>query len=277
VAAWLFFALLAAPGGAQGEAPVLEWEDGPLVASVGGDLAEIDVPEGFVFLGKEGTGSLLQLMENPVSGQELATLSSKEQGVNWFIFFEWNPVGWVDDSDQDELDPEGLLSSIRDGNQASNAEREKRGWSTLEIVGWRESPHYDAATHNLTWAITARSEGHEIVNRNVKLLGRHGVMSATLVADPEDLAGASVTADRLLTGFRFKPGSTYAEYLPGSDKVAQYGLTALVAGGAGAALVKSGLLARFWKLLVVGAGALVAGLGRIFRGRRPPNSQYPQA
>ena len=36
----------------------------------------------------------------------------------------------------------------------------------------------------------------------------------------------------------------------------------LIAGGAGAALVKSGLLARLWKLVVGGLAALAAGLGK---------------
>ena len=46
-----------------------------------------------------------------------------------------------------------------------------------------------------------------------------------------------------------------------------YGLAALVAGGAGVALVQSGLLARFWKLIVAGVLALGAGVKRIFTGK----------
>ena len=46
----------------------------------------------------------------------------------------------------------------------------------------------------------------------------------------------------------FKAGSRYAEFGQG-DKIAAYGLTALVAGGAGAALAKSGLLSKMWKAI----------------------------
>jgi uncharacterized membrane-anchored protein len=162
---------LAATGARAQEAPVLPWEKGPIQGAIGGSLAEIQVPEGYVFLGKEGTASLLQLMENPVSGQELATLAPASRDDSWFLIFEWDPIGWVDDADKETLDAEGMLGSIREGTRAANEEREKRGWATIEIVGWQEAPHYDEQTHNLTWAITGRSEGHEVVNRMVKLLG----------------------------------------------------------------------------------------------------------
>ena len=42
-------------------------------------------------------------------------------------------------------------------------------------------------------------------------------------------------------------------------------MTALVAGGAGAVLAKSGLLAKMWKFLVFGAIALFAVIKRVFR------------
>ena len=102
----------------------------------------------------------------------------------------------------------------------------------------------------------------------MKLLGRHGVMTVTLVAGPEELAGALPRTEAVLAGYRFRPGSTYAEYIPGKDKLAEFGLTALVVGGAGAALVQSGLLARFWKVIVAGVAALLAGARSVFGSRR---------
>lgn len=38
----------------------------------------------------------------------------------------------------------------------ANIERDKRGIPALEIQGWVESPHYDAATHRLVWSMAAR-------------------------------------------------------------------------------------------------------------------------
>jgi len=133
----------------------------------------------------------------------------------------------------------------------------------MPILGWHEEPHYDARTNNLSWAILGESEGRRSVNRTVKLLGRRGVMTATLVADPEEMAAAVPVTDALLDGYRFQPGHTYAEYVPGTDKLAEIGLAALVVGGAGAALVKSGLLAKLWKPIVVALAALGAGIKRL--------------
>jgi len=67
----------------------------------------------------------------------------------------------------------------------------------------------------------------------------------------------------MIAGYTYTPGHKYAEWRSG-DKVAAYGLTALVAGGAGVALVKSGLLVKFWKLIVVGIAALVGALKKLW-------------
>jgi uncharacterized membrane-anchored protein len=248
--------------------PSLAWHAGPVDAPIGADLAQIALPEGYVFLGQQDTAKLLELMQNPVQGDELATVAPASEQENWMLFFEWDPVGWVDDSEKDDLDADALLESIQEGTKQANEERKSRGWSTIEIVGWHEAPHYDEQTKNLTWAIEGNSEGRRVLNRMVKLLGRHGVMTVTIVSDPEEIAAASAATDRLLAGYQFQPGNTYAEYVPGKDKLASYGLTALVAGGLGAAAVKSGLLGKFWKFLVVIAVGAAAGIRRLVSGRK---------
>ena len=76
------------------------------------------------------------------------------------------------------------------------------------------------------------------------------------------------------TGFSFTPENKYSAFVKG-DKVAEYGLSALILGGAAAVAVKTGLfkyllklLVVGWKLVVVGFGAFVAFLKRIFTGRK---------
>ncbi|HEX7769105.1 MAG TPA: DUF2167 domain-containing protein, partial [Dokdonella sp.] len=84
--------------------------------------------------------------------------------------------------------------------------------------------------------------------------------------DPETIERDVASFKRSLDGFHFNPGETYAEYREG-DRVAEYGLTALVAGGAVAIAAKTGFLAKFWKLIVGGVVAGFAALGKLF-GRR---------
>lgn len=251
----------------------LEWTRGSGAAAPIGTLAEMDLGEDFVYLDVEGTQQLMELTENPLSGNEQATVAPAAEGETWFLVFEFDDVGYVSDDEKDSLDADAMLTSIKEGTEAANEERRSRGWSALQIVGWQEPPHYDARTHNLSWAVIAESEGGRSVNRIVKLLGRHGVMTATLVADADALAAAVPRVDALLDGYRFTPGSTYAEFVPGKDKLAQYGLTALVVGGAGAALVKSGLLAKLWKPIAVALVAFGAGIKRVlFGGRKAEQS-----
>lgn len=257
------------------EAPAFTWTQGVGGSvPIGSDLAELDLPQEWVFLGQSDTQRLLELMENPLSGSELATVSPATD-EDWFVVFEYNEVGYVEDDEGADLDADAILESLIEGNKAANQERARRGWGTVEIRGWREPPHYDSLTHNLTWATLARSDGAEIINRNIRLLGRKGVMTVTLVCDPAQLMAASGSLDALLEGFRYLPGNRYDEYVAGVDPVARYGLTALIAGGAAAAAVKSGLLARFWKLIVGGIAAMGATLSRLFgrRGKSEPTYQ----
>jgi uncharacterized membrane-anchored protein len=220
-----------------------------------------------MWLDADGTRQLMQIMQNPLTDTEVATVTSTDEDEWWFLVFEWQEIGYVEDDDADELDAGAILESMRKGNEQANEERERHGWAPLEIVGWHEPPHYDTKTRNLTWSLLGRSDGEDVLNRNIRLLGRRGVMSVTLVAGPDEIEAASAEVDRLLEGFRFRPGSRYAEFVAG-DRVAEIGLAALVAGGAGALAVKSGLLARFWKAIVAGFLAIVAAIKRFFgRGK----------
>jgi len=246
----------------------LPWQPGPMTAAIGDDLAQIEVSEHYVFLDSGGTQQFMEATQNPVSGLEVGTVMPTDPEQGWFLVFEYEPIGFVSDEEKDSLDAAAMLASIREGTEAANEERRRRGWDTMEILGWHEEPFYDASTNNLTWSIIGESAGSKNVNRMIKLLGRRGVMTATLVSSPEMLPLAAPLTDTLLAGYAYVPGNTYAEYVPGTDKLATYGLTALVVGGGAAALVKSGLLARLWKPLVVAFVALGAGIKRLFTSGR---------
>lgn len=248
---------------AQQRGPEIPWEVCPCEGALG-TIATVEVPEGFQFVGPEGTKMVMEATENPVAGNELGVIL-KPGDAGWWAVFSFNDIGYVKDDEKDKLDAESILDGIREGNDSANDERRERGWQTLEILGWQRPPFYDTATNNLTWAIKAQSgtgSDSVSVNHSVRLLGRGGVMNADLVLGPDDLAGAVPEFDQILAGFSFNAGNRYAEFRAG-DKVATYGLTALVAGGVGAAAMKSGLLAKFWKAIVVGVIALLGALKKV--------------
>jgi uncharacterized membrane-anchored protein len=247
----------------------VSWTQGPGSADIG-TWATIQVPSEHLYAGAADTQRLLEMMQNPISGHELGFLAADD--LEWFAVFEFDASGYVKDDEKAELDAGNILAALRDANDEGNEEREKRGWTTLEIEGWAVPPHYDETTHNLEWATTARaSAGSKVVNHNTRLLGRRGVMNVTLVVDPEQLAAVLPEYKAALSDFEFKSGQAYGEFVTG-DKVAEYGLTALVAGGAGALAVKSGLFGKLWKLLVVGAIAVAGFVKRLFLRGRPAAS-----
>ncbi|HET8538362.1 MAG TPA: DUF2167 domain-containing protein [Anaeromyxobacter sp.] len=251
---------------AEPEPPKIDWTQGPAKVNVGASIAEVQLPEGLAFAGPADSRKLLEAMGNPTDGSEMGIIIPKADDQNWFIVFEWRPVGYVKDEDKDKIDADELLESIREGTEAANEERKKRGMSAMHVVGWSEPPRFDDRTKNLTWALLGRNDdGHESINYNVRVLGREGVMSVTLVDEPQNLAKAKPAVDGVLAAFTYKPGKRYAEWVPG-DKVAEYGLAALVAAGAGAAAVKLGFFGFLAKLFAKGGKLIVvalAGIGAI--------------
>jgi uncharacterized membrane-anchored protein len=275
---------IASPGVAQeAPAPKVDWRPGPATVDVGRDLAELRLPEGFAFAGPEDTRAILERMGNRTDGSELALVVPEAEGEDWFLVFEWRGVGYVKDDEKDEIDADALLASLREATEDGNAWREEHNVPALHVTRWAEPPHYDSATNHMVWAVVAQDEGGgESLNYNVRVLGRDGVMSVTLVESPDGLAASKPNVERLLSGFAYKQGKRYAEWVPG-DKVATYGLTGLVAAGAGAAAVKLGLFAWLGKLLgkmgklvgVVAIGA-VALLGKIWNAARGRMSATPR-
>jgi uncharacterized membrane-anchored protein len=280
------------PPAPEAQARPIDWRRGPGTFDLGERVAQLTLDDSLVLAGREDARRLLQEMDNVPSGRELGLAAPAAEGEDWFVVFEYDPVGFVKDDEAHEIDADGLLESIREATERGNERRQQAGSPGLHVVGWDLPPRYDPVTHNLTWALRARADdGHDVVNHNVRLLGRSGVMSVTLVDAPAGMARSVPRLEGLLRGFEFKRGQTYAEWRPG-DKVAQYGLTALVAAGAGAAAVKLGFfaalgkfLAKGWKLVALLLAGLAGGLGKLWgrlRDRRAatapgaPPSASPQ-
>ena len=231
-----------------------------------GDIARLDIPEGCRFTDAGGAKKFLAMTQNPSSGAEVGALQCETPTPGnpadpemWFVIFEYDESGYVKDEEKTTLDADKILATLREGQEYGNEVRRERGWEELNIGGWVRPPYYDEATNNLTWAVAVVASEDTSVNHSVRLLGREGVLKADLVSDPSGFELALPTFDAVIGTTEFVPGKTYAEWRDG-DKVAQYGLTALVAGGAGAAAVKLGLFGKLWKLVAGFAKLIVVGL-----------------
>lgn len=240
----------------------LPWIKGPSEGAISG-VATVKLASDLQFLGTSATNQFLQLFGN-LPNENSYTLAKAD--LLWFSVFQFERSGYV--KDDETIDPDILLKQLKENNEAGNEERKKRGLQLIHLEGWFTPPHYDKQTNRLEWGTRLRREsGDEVVNYTTRLLGKGGVMSATLVSDPNNLEHDVVEFKSALKAFAFNPGETYAEYKQG-DKVAEYGLAALVVGGAAAAAAKSGAGKAIFKglgiLILAGLAAIGAFLKKIF-------------
>lgn len=245
----------------QNELAKLNWKNGPATGTIG-EKATIQVPTGYVFLGERDTRRFIELMGNPPMDNKYLIAP---KSLSWFAVFEFKATGYI--KDDEKIDADDLLKNLKEADISGNEERKRLGMGALYTDGWQVPPHYDVVTKRLEWGVRLRDEeGTTNVNYTSRLLSRSGVMSATLVADTETLDKDTREFKTVLQNFNFVAGETYAEFKAG-DHVAEFGLAALVLGGAAAVATKKGLwaiiagfFAAMWKIL---AAAVVAGLAAI--------------
>lgn len=245
----------------------LDWHIGPQTENIA-SMATLKTDENLAFLDEANSMKFLELTGNiPDSGNFI--LVSKKS--DWWAVFSFDPIGYV--KDDEKIDADALLQELKEGDVASNEERERLGFPALHTVGWSVPPHYDNDTKRLEWGLKLDSEGETVLNYTIRLLGRSGVMDVTLVSSPETLEADVQELKATLPGFEFNSGERYAEYQEG-DRVAEYGLAALIAGGAAAVATKKGFwaaivgfLAAAWKFIAVAAVGVIAWLRSIFSKR----------
>lgn len=234
-----------------------------------GSMAQVAIPQGWRFTGPQGTRDLLKLFDNMPGTRELGMLTT--EGLGPWVIFQFDDCGYVKDDEKDSLDADELLKSHQEGQEAANEERKRLGMGALHVVGWAVPPRFNDQTKNLEWALRIAGEGGgETINYNTRLLGRHGVMEVELVCDPEEMQSLLPQYQSIMSAFQYTQGNSYAEYRAG-DKMAEYGLTALIAGGGAVAAAKMGLFAKLGGLFAkLGKGAIVlvvaaaAGLKSLF-------------
>jgi uncharacterized membrane-anchored protein len=246
----------------------LEWVKGPTTVDVAGN-SKLAIPDGYVFLNQRNTDKFLELTRNVPSGQEVLVA---RQDLEWVAYLSFSDEGYV--KDDEKIDANELLKALQEGARQGNKERRSRGFPELEVVGWAVPPAYNNDTKRLEWATILQSDGGQGVNFSTKVLGRRGHTSVVLVTGTDGLNAARPELNSVLGGYSFVDGERYADWVPG-DKVATYGLAALVLGGAAAIATKKGLwavIAGFIvtkaKFLIAGGIALAAGARRFLTGRK---------
>lgn len=249
----------------------LQYQQGKI--ELKGGLATLNLGPQFRYLDPAQTDRVLQAWGNPPNDQTLGMILPAGQPAlgeeTWAVILQYEEDGYVSDEGAEEIDYAKLLKEMKEGVASENKERTKEGYPAIELVGWAETPHYDKAAHKLYWAkdLQFGSEDHTL-NYNIRVLGRRGVLVLNAVSTLEQLPEIRSGVQALLPAVEFNEGHRYADFIPGKDKVAEYGIAALVAGSIAAktGLFKAllaGILA-FKKLILVGLVAVGAFFRRLF-------------
>ena len=266
----------------------LKYQQGEIDLS--GGLAKLSVPKDFNFLDSADAETVLvKLWGNPPSEKKplgllipagMTPLSSN----CWVVTISYDEDGHVKDDDANKINYDDLLKQMKKEVSESNKVREEKGYPTAELLGWAEPPRYDATTHKMYWAKSLKFNGEtgETLNYNIRMLGRKGVLELNAIASTDQLAEIDAQTPEILGMVDFKEGNRYANFDPKVDKVATYGLTALVAGGVVAGAAKLGLLKILWvgilaakKFVIIGVVAVIAFFKKLFNRRNNSSGGMP--
>lgn len=274
-AALCAISLSSAAQAADAAPPKLNPERGPKTITLA-DQGSLKLPAGYVYLNEQDAATLLTHWGNPGPHKMLGMVLSEDDKASWAISLRFRKEGYVKDEDAKTWDADELFKSVKEGTEASNEERKKMGGGELHVIDWAQKPTYDAATHRLVWGMRAEAvdgtQREESVNYHTYVLGREGFIEMNLMTDPKVLALAKPRADELLSATSFSDGKRYEDFSSATDHVAEYGLGALVVGGVVAK--KLGLLAtlglviaKFWKVALIGLAVFGGGIAKFF-GRK---------
>lgn len=242
-------------------------------------LATLNVPDDFYYLNTVDSEKILvEVWGNPPgTGSETlgmlfpAGTTPFDQGA-WAVTIEYEQDGYVSDDDAKDIDYDALLVEMKEDSRAANEERKRQGYPPIELIGWASEPYYDQDLHKMYWAKEVKFDDQAVntLNYSVRVLGRQGVLVLNFIADMDRKALVESKLDAVVAVADFDQGSRYEDFDPATDKVAAYGLGALVAGKV---IAKTGLLAaalifmkKFGILVFIAIGALI---GRLLRGKRP--------
>lgn len=271
---------LALTGAARGDErqvlDSLEFQTGTV--TLGSNLATIALTPDFKYLSPADTEKfLVQVWGNP-PGSGSSTLGAIVPAdadllgaEGWAIIVSYDDSGHVSDDDAADINYDQLLKDMQESTRADNEERKKQGYDAIELVGWAKPPYYDSQAKKLYWAKRLKfgTSDQDTLNYDIRVLGRAGVLDLTAVSGMDQLAMIDRRAGEVLGMVNFSNGNTYADFNPSMDKVAEYGIAGLIAGGI---LAKAGffkLLLASWKFIAFGAVALFGAVGgairRLFR------------
>ncbi|MCH5224896.1 MAG: DUF2167 domain-containing protein [Muribaculaceae bacterium] len=221
----------------------------------------LNVPQGYLFLNAQNTRHLLvDYWGNPEERLNgvLGTLVKENDEVYYNVetayVVSYDPAGYVSDKDASSINYSDLLKEMQKiVKEESDQNPSGTKW---ELLGWGWQPSYDKDKKVLAWSKHYRITEpggiqSEVLNYDVRILGKEGFVVITAVASPEAKAELLAANNFIINSVDFKPGYTYADFNPKTDHVAEWTIGGLIAGKV---LAKAGVwavLAKFSKIIIL--------------------------
>lgn len=228
-------------------------------------IATLDLDSEHLFLDGDNTRLMAIDYGDFVTDLEIGSVFSMDENQTWAVFFDYEETGYIEDDEKEKIDAKTLLKSFKQGTEEANEGRPKG--ERFYVTGWDIEPFYDEQTHNLTWSVLLEHDNGEIfLNYNTRLLTREGNISVVLVTAPENReADKKMLNEKILPQLKVNDGKRYENFDKSTDKVAGYGLSALMLGGAGLAVAKkAGLLVVILTLFKKFGIIIIAGIAAVW-------------
>ena len=255
----------------------LQYQSGEI--SLAGGKVKLTLPPEFQYLDPANARKVLvDIFGNPPqSGSTDGMIVPKGinflMGGGWEAVLKWKDEGYVKDDDFAKIDFNEMLGDLKKAYKLGSDERVKSGYGKMELAAWAQQPHYDRATHKLYYAKVFDVDGPvQQLNYDIRVLGRHGHLELSIMSSSSEMQDIESKAPKILGMVDFTDGNRYADYKPGTDKVAAYGIAGLIAGGV---LAKAGFFKLIWvgilaakKFVIIAVVAICAWIKRMLGGRK---------
>ena len=236
--------------------------------------ASLEVPEGFVFLdSKQSKKLIVDYWNNPESRMSnvLGTLIPKGAKAFYQIslayVISYDNCGYIKDDDANSIDYGELLKQLQQEckNENDSLPKEQRMW----LTGWAVPPQYISSSHTLIWAKSFNSESGIVVNYDMRILGKDGLISVNAVISYTDIGEVKELQNLIVNSIQYNNGFKYSDFDETRDRVSDWTIGGLIAGGV---LAKTGffakmgmLLLKMWKIVVIGLIGIGAAIRRFFK------------
>ena len=248
-------------------------QHGPASIQLAGQ-AVLNLPKGYAFIPRAEAKRFLEAMGNQEGNQLQGMIIPEADDENWMIIAEYESSGYIKDDEARDWDADEMLKNLKEGTEEGNKLRREKGIPEFVVTGWIEKPNYDATNHRLVWSMALQDKvptpgAPNGVNYNTYALGREGYISLNLVTDQAHVEALKPRAKELLGNLAFSAGKRYQDFNESTDRVAEYGIAALVGGIAakklGLLAVIAAFFAKSFKLVILAVFGGFAAIARFFK------------